>query len=73
MNAASFASISVTGRLVTLNGLGRQVQYSLFDMQGNTVHSGIAAGQIDFSSVKSGNYLLKVKGNLELTRKIVLK
>lgn len=73
LNATSFASISVTGHLVTLNGLGRQVQYSLFDMQGNTVHSGIAAGQIDFSSVKSGNYLLKVKGNLELTRKIVLK
>ena len=73
LNATSFASISVTGRLVTLNGLGRQVQYSLFDMQGNTVHSGIAAGQIDFSSVKSGNYLLKVKGNLELTRKIELK
>lgn len=70
---AASHSVTVNGRIVSLNGLGRQVQYSLFDMQGNTVHSGIAAGQIDFSSVKSGNYLLKVKGNLELTRKIVLK
>lgn len=73
MNAVSFASVSVTGRLVTLNGLGQNVQYRLFDMQGNTVHSGFAAGHIDFSGVKSGSYLLKVKGNLELTRKIVLK
>ena len=73
MNAVSFASVSVTDRLVTLNGLGQNVQYRLFDMQGNTVHSGFAAGHIDFSGVKSGSYLLKVKGNLELTRKIVLK
>lgn len=70
---AMLASVSVTGRVVTLNGLGQNVQYRLFDMQGNTVHSGFAAGHIDFSGVKSGSYLLKVKGNLELTRKIVLK
>ena len=70
---AASHSVTVNGRIVSLNGFGSSVSYSLFDMQGNTVHSGIAAGQIDFSSVKSGNYLLKVKGNLELTRKIVLK
>ena len=73
MNATSFASVSVTGRVVTLNGLGQNVQYRLFDMQGNTVHSGFAAGHIDFSGVKSGSYLLKVKGSLEMTQKIVLK
>ncbi len=73
LKSVSLASVSVTGRVVTLNGLGQNVQYRLFDMQGNTVHSGFAAGHIDFSGVKSGNYLLKVKGNLELTRKIVLK
>ena len=70
---AMLASVSVTGRLVTLNGLGQNVQYRLFDMQGNTVHSGFAAGHIDFSGVKSGSYLLKVKGSLEMTQKIVLK
>ncbi len=70
---AMLASVSVMGRLVTLKGLGQNVQYRLFDMQGNTVHSGFAAGHIDFSGVKSGSYLLKVKGNLELTRKIVLR
>ena len=73
MNAASFASVSVTGRLVTLNGLGQNVQYRLFDMQGNTVHSGFAAGHIDFSGVKSGNYVLKVGGTAGLTKKILLK
>ncbi|WP_295001937.1 T9SS type A sorting domain-containing protein [uncultured Fibrobacter sp.] len=73
LKTVSSASISVLGRLVTLNGLGQNVQYKLFDMQGNVVRSGYAAGNIDFGGVKSGSYLLKVKGNLELTEKIVLK
>ena len=73
LKTVSSASISVLGRLVTLNGLGQNVQYKLFDMQGNVVRSGYAAGRIDFGGVKSGSYLLKVKGNLELTEKIVLK
>ena len=66
-------SVTVNGRIVSLNGLGQNVQYKLFDMQGNVVRSGYAAGRIDFGGVKSGSYLLKVKGNLELTKKIVLK
>ncbi len=66
-------SVTVNGRIVSLNGLGQNVQYKLFDMQGNVVRSGYAAGRIDFGGVKSGSYLLKVKGNLELTEKIVLK
>ena len=70
---AASHSVTVNGRIVSLNGFGSSVSYRLFDMQGNTVHSGFAAGHIDFSGVKSGSYLLKVKGNLELTRKIVLK
>ena len=73
MKTVSSASISVLGRLVTLNGLGQNVQYKLFDMQGNVVRSGFAAGHVDFSGVKSGSYLLKVKGSLEMTQKIVLK
>ena len=73
LKTVSSASISVLGRLVTLNGLGQNVQYKLFDMQGNVVRSGFAAGHVDFSGVKSGSYLLKVKGSLEMTQKIVLK
>ena len=73
LKTVSSASISVLGRLVTLNGLGRTAQYKLFDMQGNVVRSGYAAGRIDFGGVKSGSYLLKVKGSLEMTQKIVLK
>ncbi len=70
---AASHSVTVNGRIVSLNGLGRTAQYKLFDMQGNVVRSGYAAGRIDFGGVKSGSYLLKVKGNLELTEKIVLK
>lgn len=70
---AASHSVTVNGRIVSLNGLGRTAQYKLFDMQGNVVRSGYAAGRIDFSGVKSGSYLLKVKGSLEMTQKIVLK
>lgn len=70
---AASHSVTVNGRIVSLNGLGRTAQYKLFDMQGNVVRSGYAAGRIDFGGVKSGSYLLKVDGRLELTKKIVLK
>lgn len=70
---AASHSVTVNGRIVSLNGLGRTAQYKLFDMQGNVVRSGYAAGRIDFGGVKSGCYLLKVDGRLELTKKIVLK
>lgn len=70
---AASHSVTVNGRIVSLNGFGRTAQYKLFDMQGNVVRSGYAAGRIDFGGVKSGSYLLKVKGSLEMTQKIVLK
>ena len=66
-------SISVVGRKVTLNGFGDFTYYQLLDMQGNTVDSGYSSGTIDFASIRSGNYILKVKGNITLTKQIVLK
>ena len=65
-------SVTINGRIVSLNGFGGSVYYRLFDMQGNTVESGYAAGSINFSDMKTGNYVLKVKGDIELTKKIVL-
>jgi hypothetical protein len=56
-----------------LNGFGSSVSYRLFDLQGNVVRSGYAAGSIDFGGVKSGNYVLKVGGTAGLTEKILLK
>ena len=66
-------SISVNGRKVTLDGFGDFAYYQLLDMQGNVVDSGYSSGAINFASVKSGNYILKVKGDITLTKQIVLK
>ena len=65
-------SVSVNGRTVSLGGFGGSISYKLFDLQGNVVRSGYAAGSIDFGGVTSGNYVLKVNGAAELTKKIVL-
>ena len=70
---AASHSVSVNGRIVSLNGFGSSVSYRLFDLQGNVVRSGYAAGSIDFGGVKSGNYVLKVGGTAGLTKKILLK
>ncbi len=72
-SAAASRSVSVNGRIVSLNGFGSSVSYRLFDLQGNVVRSGYAAGSIDFGGVKSGNYVLKVGGTAGLTEKILLK
>ncbi len=71
-SAPSTLSIYVKGRKVTLDGFGDNTYYRLFDMQGNTVDSGYTSGNIDLSDVKSGSYLLKVKGSFEMTKKITL-
>ncbi len=71
-SAPSMLSIYVKGRKVTLDGFGDNVYYRLFDMQGNTVDSGYTNGNIDLSDVKSGSYLLKVKGSFDMTKKITL-
>ena len=70
---AASHSVTVNGRIVSLNGFGSSVSYRLFDLQGNVVRSGYAAGSIDFGGVKSGNYVLKVGGTAGLTKKILLK
>ena len=70
---AASHSVTVNGRIVSLNGFGSSVYYRLFDLQGNVVRSGYAAGRIDFGGVKSGNYVLKVGGTAGLTKKILLK
>ena len=70
---AASHSVTVNGRIVSLNGFGSSVSYRLFDLQGNEVRSGYAAGSIDFGGVKSGNYVLKVGGTAGLTKKILLK
>ena len=65
-------TLSLNSRTVILNGFDESVYYSLFDMQGNTVHNGHATGSIDLSRIKPGCYLLKVTGDKKLTQKITL-
>ncbi|WP_297701597.1 hypothetical protein [uncultured Fibrobacter sp.] len=72
-NTMKRAAISIAGHQVYLDRFHHYNHYTLLDIQGNIIDKGNVDRVIDLSGVKSGNYILTVKGNVPLTQQIVLK
>lgn len=70
---ANEASVRVSGEMLYVDGQDSKFNYEIVDMQGAVVKRGVSAGSVSLKGIRTGSYMILLKGSTTKTKLIQLK